>query len=280
MGDTVAAIIPTFDRQQVLPRALDSVLGQTVTLDEVIVVDDGSQDGTRELIGERYPQITLISQNNRGVSAARNTGIRAATADWIALLDSDDEWRPNKIARQLEALSGRDEPLCHTEEIWIRNGRRVNQMKKHQKQGGHIYERCLPLCVISPSSALIRRDLLLSIGLFDESLPACEDYDLWLRICARYPVLFVDEPLLVKYGGHPDQLSRRYFGMDRFRITALEKALQSGALDASQQSATRRILLEKIDIYCIGAQKRGRDEDVARYQQKAARWREKSAIKP
>ena len=111
-------------------------------------------------------------------------------------------------------------------------------MHKHAKAGGWIYTHCLPLCAISPSAVLIHRSIFDCVGLFNEQLPACEDYDLWLRICARFPVHFIPEPLIIKYGGHDDQLSRRYWGMDRFRIQALEDILASGVLTEEHRQAT------------------------------------------
>lgn len=262
---TVSVVIPTYDRAELVVRALHSVLAQTRPPDEVIVVDDGSTDDTVERIRAQFPTVRLLAQPNRGVSAARNTGIRAATGEWIALLDSDDEWLPFKLERQLRAVAN-ETLLCHGDEIWIRRGRRVNPMKKHRKYGGHIFEKCLPLCVISPSSVLLPRQLLDAVGLFDESLPACEDYDLWLRVTARFPVVYVDEPLIVKHGGHDDQLSRRHWGMDRFRIAALEKILASDALDEHQRAAARSILANKIAIYASGARKRGRLTEARAYE--------------
>jgi len=158
--------------------------------------------------------------------------------------------------------------LCHTNEIWIRNGRRVNPMKKHTKYGGRIFSKCLPLCVISPSAVVLHRSVLARTGLFDESLPACEDYDLWLRVSSHFPVLYIEEPLIVKYGGHPDQLSRRYWGMDRFRIQALEKLLASETLSPADQRAASNELLDKIEIYLSGARKRGKLDEAAAYQTK------------
>lgn len=260
---TVSVIIPSYNRCQSLPRALDSVLAQTRPAEEIIVVDDGSDDGTAAMLARDYPELTCLVQDNRGVSAARNTGIRAARGDWIALLDSDDEWLPQKLERQLQALhharrSDSAAPLLvHCDEIWIRKGRRVNPMDKHAKAGGWIFERCLPLCAISPSAVLMARELLTDVGEFDEDLPACEDYDLWLRICSRYPVLYVDEPLLKKYGGHSDQLSRQHWGMDRFRVQALDKLLSVGGLDATQQEQATAMLHEKCRILRLGAEKRG-----------------------
>lgn len=268
----ISVVIPTYNREDRLPSAIRSVMEQTAPPAEIIVVDDGSTDGTPALV-RTFPGVRYLRQENQGVSAARNLGISAAGHDWIALLDSDDEWLPRKLERQWNALE-RDPRFrfCHTDEIWIRKGRRVNPMKKHAKYGGHIFHHCLPLCVISPSSALIHRDLFERFGMFDPELPVCEDYDLWLRICAREPVLFVDEPLLLKFGGHEDQLSRAYWGMDRFRICALEKLIQSGVLEGEALNAALDTLYLKIDIYAAGAEKRRRFEEAGRYRDKKRRF--------
>ena len=270
----VSVVIPTFDRARVLPRALESVMAQSRPPTEVIVVDDGSADDTAELVADRFPTTRLIRQENRGVSAARNRGIEAAAGEWIALLDSDDEWRPEKLEKQLDALQAQPElRICHTDEIWIRRGRRVNPRQIHAKHGGWIFRQCLPLCAMSPSSIVIHRSVFEEVGLFDEQLPACEDYDLWLRICHRYPVLLVDEPLVVKHGGHDDQLSTRIWGLDRFRIRALEKLLGEADLTTADQTAAIEELIRKIEIYLGGAVRRGRLEAVAEYERRLAHWR-------
>ena len=266
---TVTVVIPTYNRKGLLPRALTSVARQTRPPDEVIVVDDGSTDDTEGLVRREFPDVRYLQQENRGVAAARNRGIREAKGEWLAFLDSDDEWLPQKLTRQLDEL--REQPeflLCHTNEIWIRRGRRVNPMKKHAKSGGYIFDKCLPLCVISPSSVLIHRSLFERVGPFDESLPACEDYDLWLRITSILPVLYLEEPLILKYGGHTDQLSRRHWGMDRFRIRALEKVIDTEALSPESRRAAVRMLVEKIDVYLAGARKRGKENDVQGYASK------------
>ena len=271
MDFSVSVIIPTHDRAAILSRAIESVLAQTLPPREIIVVDDGSTDGTEALLRSAFPQVRCLRQENRGVSAARNAGIAAATGEWLAFLDSDDEWLPGKLAAQREALeSNPDCRLCHAEEIWIRNGKRVNAMRKHEKSGGNIYRRCLPLCVISPSAVVIHRDLFRDYGGFDETLPACEDYDLWLRICAREPVAFVEQPQIVKYGGHADQLSRRHWGMDRFRVRALEKILEADVLGPEDELATRQMLVKKCRILVQGARKRG-VADRAEYYDRLAR---------
>ena len=267
----ISVIIPAFNRAHTLPKALDSVLSQTLKPREIIVVDDGSTDETNAVLAN-YPGLCIISQDNRGVSTARNVGIEKAGGDWIAFLDSDDEWLSDKLEKQWDAICNDDKLICHTDEIWIRNGQRVNPMKKHKKFGGIIYERCLPLCVISPSSVMIHRSVFEDVGVFDESLEVCEDYDLWLRICAKYSVLFIDEPLIVKYGGHEDQLSRKYWGMDRFRVKALEKMMSFGALNDEDEKATVNMILQKCGIIINGMKKRGNNDEAEKWQSKIEKY--------
>lgn len=270
---TVSVIIPTYNRAHCLARALDSVLAQSLAAHEIIVVDDGSTDNTAALLAESYPMVTLIQQNNQGVSAARNRAIEQASGEWIALLDSDDAWVADKLAQQVSALSRAPEyQICHTEEIWIRRGQRVNPMKKHQKRGGWIFEHCLALCCISPSSVMIARSVFEAYGVFNESLPACEDYDLWLRLCAVMPVLFIETPLTIKHGGHDDQLSTQYWGMDRFRIDAISRLLENTPLTESDAAAARQQLANKIDIYIKGAQKRNKTDEIEHYSQLKQRY--------
>ncbi len=263
----ISVIIPTYNRAHILPRALDSVLAQTQLPIEIIVVNDGSTDGTKSVLSN-YPGLKIIDQQHSGVSAARNIGLEHTNGEWIAFLDSDDEWLPEKLEQQWAAICNDDKLICHTEEIWIRNGKRVNPMKKHQKYGEYIYEKCLPLCVISPSSVMIHQSVFNDIGVFDESLEVCEDYDLWLRICSKYSTLFISEPLIVKYGGHEDQLSRKYWGMDRFRIQAMEKILSFGELSAEDEKATVDMIVQKCEIIINGMQKRGKDDEAKEWQEK------------
>ena len=264
----ISVIVPTYNRAQQLPRALDSILCQSCSPKEIIVVDDGSTDETSALMTSEYPEIVFIQQQNAGVSSARNVGIKRASGDWIAFLDSDDEWLPEKLEIQMKALYENPEiKICHTNEIWIRNGKRVNPKKKHEKFGGWIFQKCLPLCCISPSSVIIHKSIFKEIGLFDYSLPVCEDYDLWLRITARNPVLYIEEPFLIKYGGHEDQLSKKYWGMDRFRIKSLEKIIASRVLSELDENAAKKMLMEKIYIFIQGAQKRGNIKEVKKFKE-------------
>ncbi len=257
----ISVIIPGYNRASLLPRAIESVLAQSHPVAELIVVDDGSTDNTAALLAGRYPEVDRIQQQNRGVSAARNAGLKQARHDWLCLLDSDDSWQADKLEKQVQALARNPAyRLCHTNETWYRRGRLLRQGKKHEKRGGYLFQHCLPLCAISPSSVMIHKKVFEDVGYFDESLPACEDYDMWLRICRKYPVLFLAEALTNKYGGHQDQLSHRYWGMDRFRIMALEKIISSGRLDASDRAAAIAMLTEKIMIFLKGAEKHGESQ--------------------
>ncbi len=268
--EIVSVIIPTYNRRHVLSRAIDSVLNQSFKPFEVIVIDDGSTDGTSEYVSS-VPEVTLIQIENQGVSFARNVGIKAARGKYIASLDSDDYWFKDKLLRQMEIVQQNPETkIIYTNEVWIRNGKRVNQCKIHQKYGGWIFKKCLPLCLISPSSVMIERALLLNEGGYDESLPACEDYDLWLRLSSKYPVYFLDEPLIYKTGGHEDQLSRRHWGMDRFRVKALLRALTFD-LSADDREALLFTLHQKCTVIEEGFKKRGKILEAKTYEDIASK---------
>jgi glycosyltransferase involved in cell wall biosynthesis len=256
-----------------LKRALLSVYSQAFLPAEVAVIDDGSTDGTGAMLHREFPQVSYFYQQNLGVSAARNLGIQQTTGDWLAFLDSDDEWLPEKLAKQEAALSASPEfKVCHTEENWIRNGIQVDVPKKYAKTGGWMFSDCLPLCAMSPSTTLIHRSVFNDVSLFDIQLPACEDYDLWLRITANYPVLLVDQPQINKHGGHADQLSNTFWGMDRFRISALQKIIDADRLSEQNRQAAVAMLVKKATIYLNGVTKRGKIEEADYYRRLIKRY--------
>ena len=261
----VSVIIPTYNRAWVIKEAIDSVLTQDYTEFELIVVDDGSTDQTFDVLESYRNDIKVLSQKNKGVSAARNRGIAEASGNFIAFLDSDDLWLSQKLSVQIDFFNQTPDALiCQTEEVWIRNGLRVNPKKRHKKPSGMIFKPSLRLCLVSPSAVMIRRHLLDRVGRFDETLPACEDYDLWLRISCRFPIYLIDTPLIIKRGGHDDQLSKGT-GLDKFRIKAIEKIIRSGLLSEDQRRTAVKTLKKKCDIYAAGCRKRGREEEARYY---------------
>ena len=272
----VSVIIPTFNRLSLISRAIDSVLKQTFKPFEIIVVDDGSSDNTSTFIKNNYKSVKLIKQKNLGVSKARNVGIKNSSGDWIALLDSDDEWEKNKLEVQIKSLTEYDYySVCHTNEIWIRNGTRVNQKKRHQKYGGHIFDKCLDICRISPSSIIFQKNIINEVGWFDENLSICEDYDLWLRITANFKILFIDKPLVIKYGGHSDQLSKSVNGIEAYRIKSLENLLSNTRLIKDYKRLAIEMLITKLRIYKKGLLKRQKSNELLKVNRKIKFWKNK-----
>lgn len=275
----ISVVLPTHNRAAFLDRAIGSILNQRLPCGELIVVDDGSIDETPTLVARLADRSTvpirLLSQENRGAAAARNAGIRAARGELIAFLDSDDWWLPDKLALQAAAMAAAPEVrIAHSREIWFRHGRRVNQKKKHDPPGGDIFAASLAMCVVGMSTVMARRELFDRYGLFDESLPCCEDYDLWLRVGCREPFLLIPEPLTGKDGGRPDQLSAVHRqGMDVFRIRSLVKLLDSGELHPHQHHLAADELSRKCLIYGQGCIKHGRPEEGSRYLALAAHYR-------
>jgi glycosyltransferase involved in cell wall biosynthesis len=282
MVPRVSVVIPTFNRWPLVAEAVNSVLAQSYRGFEVIVVDDGSTDATASELARLASPLKVFVTGRRGVSAARNFGVSHSRGRYIAFLDSDDLWLRKKLERQTRFMDEHPEfHICQTDEIWIRNGVRVNPRAIHQKPSGDIFGRSLELCLVSPSAVMMTRALFERTGGFDEAFPVCEDYDLWLRISAQHKVGLVAERLTIKRGGHAEQLSRSVWGMDRYRILALQKLLRSN-LDRSQQAAALKMLRQKVAIVAAGARKRGREQDaqslegiVAEFEQEKVHGRER-----
>ncbi|MGH7852434.1 MAG: glycosyltransferase family 2 protein [Candidatus Binatia bacterium] len=266
MPPVVSVIIPTFNRWPMVGEAVESVLSQSFADFELIVVDDGSTDGTTSELARLGSRVRILSTPRRGVSAARNAGVGRSEGRYIAFLDSDDLWRPGKLARQTAFMDARpDVQICQTEEIWIRNGVRVNPKAVHRKPSGDVFLRSLDLCLVSPSAVMMRRELFQRHGGFDETFPVCEDYDLWLRIAAELPIPLIPAALVVKRGGHADQLSHSMWGMDRYRVLALQKLLRSG-LAGNRGAAVIEVLRRKVGVLANGASKRGKLRDAANFE--------------
>lgn len=268
----ISIIIPSYNRAEFLKEAIQSVLDQDYFKKnsearrfELLVIDDGSTDHTKTVVDSFSSPILYRYQDHKGVSAARNLGLKISQGEYVAFLDSDDLWKIDKITIQMSLMKSLPKTkICYTEEIWIRNNVFVNPRKKHRKYSGWIFEKVLPLCLLSLSSALFHRSVFEKIGVFDEDFPACEDYDLGIRIALRYPIHLITKPLIVKRGGHPDQLSHQFWGMDQFRVRALEKAFQM-ELSPVQEEQVRRELIQKCRILVSGFEKRNKMSEADYY---------------
>jgi len=279
----ISVIIPAYNRREFVVEAVASVLSQRDVPEpfEVIVIDDGSTDGTSSALGQFHGSIRYIFQDRKGVSAARNRGILQSKGHLVAFLDSDDLWLPDKLSLQLAWFEQNPEALlCQTEEIWMRNGKRLNPRAYHKKPRGLCFPLLLQRCLVSPSATVVRRAVFDKVGLFDETLPACEDYDLWLRIGCRYPLGLIEKPLLIKRGGHPDQLSATVPALDRYRIRAIVKLLSAGSLDPVQFTDALNTLREKSHIYAEGCRKHGKGREAEMVEKLMNKVSENPALGP
>jgi len=259
----ISVVIPSYNRSKMVVRAIESVLAQTFPAYEILVVNDGGTDDTLDVLKNYSDKITVLNQQNKGVAAARNYGILKAKGEWVALLDSDDEWLPAKLENHRKF--SRKHPEIHIfqcDEIWIRNGKKVNPPKKYKKFGGWIFEKCIPACIISPSATIFKKILLENINGFDESFPVCEDYDLWLRISKNHQIGYDPAFGIVRYGGHDDQLSTGFSMIDKFRIKALEKHITDTKLSNEIRAKLQKEILYRLNILIKGTQKRGQSIDV------------------
>lgn len=273
----ISVVIPTYNREKQLTRALQSVLRQRQACDEIIVVDDGSTDNTSALVSSfmqvESPEVIYLYQSNKGPAAARNLGIRKSKYDRVAFLDSDDHWHKDKLQKQAAGMDKHPDILIsHTREKWLRRGKHLNQKKKHQPGNGDIFKHCLQLCAVGMSTVMVNRELFELVGYFDESYRCCEDYDLWIRTSCNYPFLLIDAPLTVKEGGREDQVSFQYrVGMDKLRIHSILSLVNNGILTDEQRQSCFKELQKKSKVYGNGCMKHDKVAegkkflDIARY---------------
>jgi glycosyltransferase involved in cell wall biosynthesis len=270
-------IIPTYNRLPFLKSAINSVFCQTYRRFQLIIADDGSTDGT----GDNVQSLNNSDENLRYLrlphcgmpGKVRNAGARLATGDFLAFLDSDDLWKPEKLARQIAFFEEHpDMMICHTREIWQRGEKIVSQAGQKHRRSGYIFADALKKCIIGPSTVMMRRELFEELGGFREDLEIAEDYELWLRITAKYPVGYIDEPLVIKRGGHADQLSEKYGQIEVFRIKALLVNLEAGIFAGEQRELAARELVRKCRIYAQGCEKRGKVEEACWYREIVQRY--------
>lgn len=277
-NNLVSVIIPSYNRAWCLKNAIDSVLSQSYENYELIVVDDGSTDLTKDILDEyvkKHKNIRVLFQENKGVSAARNNGILNSKGDFISFLDSDDLWEREKLKSQIDFFNeNKDIYVCQTQEIWVRNNKRVNPKFRHKKPVGDIFIPSLSLCLVSPSAVMMKRSFFDKVGLFDETMAACEDYDLWLRSSLIFEFGLVNEAYVIKNGGHDDQLSSMPL-LDKLRIFSIDKLLKKGIDDKIKRLAAIDKLMEKCEIYLGGCEKRSKWEEYDFYNKLARFWEER-----
>ena len=263
-----SVIIPTYNRKSFLPIAVNSVLEQTFSDFELIIIDDGSTDKTQESRKTyRDRRIKYFRQENKGPASARNSGVKKSRGEFIAFLDSDDRFCRDKLEVTYSYIqTNPDYKIFHTDEVWYRSGQLLPQKNYHRKPSGFVFKQALKLCCVSPSTAVIKKDIFDDIGLFDEEFLACEDYDFWLRVTAKYPVYLIHKALTIKEGGRADQQSKKYPAMDKFRIKSMHKLLTSNSLTEKQYYLAYEELKGKCYIYIKGARKRGNTKEIKYYQ--------------
>ena len=297
----VAVVIPVRDRAAMVVEAIASVLAQTYRDLGVVVVDDGSADGSAESAETALARAAVparvvrlpardaptppgpprqptpvvaappaaVCPGRRGVAAARNAGAAVFDARWLAFLDSDDLWLPAKLERQIAWLAERPRyRLAQTEERWLDGGRHRNPRAWHRKEE-QLLLRSFERCLVSPSAVVLSRELFAEHRGFDEAFAVCEDYELWLRITARERVGLVPERLVVKRGGHPGQLSRSTWGLDRWRVAALAKFLATVPLADAERAAAIAVARGKCAVLASGAERRGKRDEAERYRRLA-----------
>ena len=258
----ITAIIPTFNRRDFIIHAIKSIQNQTISVNEIIVIDDGSSDKTYDQI--KNLNIKYIYQKNKGVSCARNTAIKEAKNNWIAFLDSDDTWNNTKIQEQINYHKQHPNILLsHTNELWIRNEKIINQKAHHKKPHGFCFLDNISSCKIGISTLLIHKNVFNNIGLFDEHLKVCEDYDLWLRISKIYEIGYINKKLTTKYAGHKNQLSFSTFAIDIYRIQALEKHINT-----NYKEIIKKEIIKKCKILLAGAKKHNNKDILEKYKNK------------
>jgi len=262
-------IIPSYNRANFLKIAVRSVLNQDFTDYELIVVDDGSYDNTKKVIDSiSDKRFKSLYQSHKGVSAARNNGLGLAKGKFICFLDSDDRFCKNKLSITFSYIKKYPKyKIFHTEEIWYKKGNLLPQKIHHKKPSGSAFENAAKLCCIGMSTAVVKKEIFKEIGNFDEKLPACEDYDFWLRVTSKFDIFLIPHQLTLKEGGHPDQQSKKYPAMDIFRIYALQKTLESKKLAKNYRKVALNELKHKCSIYLKGAKKRNKISEINKYQE-------------
>jgi len=255
-----------------LREAAGSVLNQTYEDLELIIVDDGSDDKAAGLTGgaEGFFQdfrVRVIHLEHTGLPGlVRNRGSEAARGRHLAFLDSDDIWEKNKLELQTNYFKAHpDIRICHTRELWLRNGKEISQAGQNHQRGGMIFQDALIKCIIGPSTVVMERSLFEETGGFREDMEIAEDYEYWLRITSFLEIGYIDTPLITKRAGHGSQLSEKYGHIEYFRIMGLKDLVDRGFFPGKMQVSAGKELARKCGIYAAGCEKRGKIKEAEKF---------------
>jgi glycosyltransferase involved in cell wall biosynthesis len=240
----VSVIIPTYNYGRFVAEAVESALAQTYRTIEVIVVDDGSTDGTQAVLSRFAGRIRYLFQENRGLSAARNRGIGAARGEFLGFLDADDLWDPTKIAKQVTLIERSPQVgavYCEHIQLHVPSGE-TKLRRCLPELRGDIHRALLELKGIgTPSCVLIRRACFDKVGLFDEELRSVEDWEMWVRVSRHFEFDYVPEPL-VTYRVHGQNLCSKIGTMQRYRVQAIQRAFRPDRVNSPSGLLHRRAL--------------------------------------
>jgi glycosyltransferase involved in cell wall biosynthesis len=297
----VSVVVPTHNKKEMVTEAIESVLAQSYRDCELIVVDDGSTDGTPlhvfSTFGAQPEAIEILSKMNpnavrpfshsfahdgipiqyhyianRGLSAARNRGIKFAHGSCVAFLEAEDLWNPAHLETHATFHEENDwARVSHIGECHVRDRSRAGKARKAPPASGWIFQQALETSPICISAAMAHRTCFAECGGFDENLPACEDYDLWLRFAARYPIHFLEGTEIVRRSSR-FQSSNRSWTWDRYRVYALEKSFQSGKLNAEQRLLVAEEIVKKCERLVEGFKRQKSEERANFYERKRKRF--------
>lgn len=243
-ASSISVIIPCYNAERYIGATIDSVLAQGLDDLEIIVVDDGSKDGSIALVRDCFPTVRVVAQANGGVASARNNGIACARGRWVAFVDADDIWLPGKLQAQFAAMAA--SPACRMSytawKVWdcdepTPSAAFLAELEisaadpaRWDGASGWIYPQLLLDCVVWTSTVLVERALLAETGGFDPALRIGEDYDLWLRASRLTPIVRVARPLAL-YRMHPASITRS-MPTDNYRATVVGRAIAKWGLDS------------------------------------------------
>jgi glycosyltransferase involved in cell wall biosynthesis len=299
VGATV--VVPTCNRREMVAQALQSVLAQTYRNFELVVVDDGSTDGTpmhlMRLLGAEPRAVEILSRMNpaalnpffhqfvhdgipiqyqyhpnRGLGAARNRGIRHARGTYVAFLEAEDLWEPTHLQAQIAFLDGDGwARIARVGGRQAKDGTRARRSRRAEEASGWIFSQALEACPAGLSCAVVHRGCFAECGTFDENMPACDDYDLWLRLAARFPIHYVAGPEVTHRSPRPE-LASHSWTWDRFRVYALEKAFQSGQLNPEQRFLVSQEIVRRCEHLVEGYRRQKSEERANFYERKRKRF--------